>query len=221
MDTAKTDRIPVGTIITVVSARHNSNGQLRVEYGPLEIAWSKYDGGWVSVQTAAGDIAWEVHQDIGSESEDNEEQLKEQEQTEVVEATDVQVDGCSEPAHGFEVDSMTSRPILTSNRNKMDPSFGAPFSQAKVNCFGLDVSCYSSSSVEILNSRCGAMCAGVDKDELTGFIGSGIVEQIEQTSPIWPQRILMGVDDPMLDCSLHDFVLMMRVRDQCTSNPTG
>ena len=65
------------------------------------------------------------------------------------------------------------------------------------------------------------MCAGVEKDEFTGFIGSGIVEQIEQASPIWPQRILMGVDDPMLDCSLHDFVFMMRVRDQCTSKPTG
>ena len=88
-DTKATDKIKVGQIITVVSTRHNSNGQLRVEYGPLDIAWSEFDGGWVSVQTAAGDIAWEVYEDVASESEDNEEQLKEQEQTDVVEATNV------------------------------------------------------------------------------------------------------------------------------------
>jgi hypothetical protein len=46
-----------------------------------------------------------------------------------------------------------------------------------------------------------------------GFIGNGIVEEIEELSPPWPQRILMGVEgteDAMLDCSLCDFVAMMQ-----------
>ena len=54
--------------------------------------------------------------------------------------------------------------------------------------------------------------AGEVADVFTGFIGDGIVEQIEQVSPLWPQRIVMGEEDPMLDCSLHDFVSMMQVR---------
>jgi hypothetical protein len=55
--------------------------------------------------------------------------------------------------------------------------------------------------------------SGEDKDVFTGFIGNGIVEQIEEASPIWPHRILMGTEDPMLDCSLPDFVSMMQVRE--------
>ena len=55
--------------------------------------------------------------------------------------------------------------------------------------------------------------SGEVNNVFTGFIGSGIVEQIEQVSPLWPQRILMGVEDPMLDCSLQDFVSMMQVRE--------
>jgi hypothetical protein len=101
---------------------------LRVEYGPLAIAWSEFDGGWVSVETSAGDIAWEVHEEVGSsdeeDSEKDEAQQNEEKEERCARATDVQP-GESEPTHGFEVDSATSRPILSSNRNKMDPSFGA------------------------------------------------------------------------------------------------
>lgn len=64
-------------------------------------------------------------------------------------------------------------------------------------------------------------CTGEVQDVFTGFIGDGIVEQIEQVSPLWPQRILMGEEDPMLDCFLHDFVSMMQVREprHCPSAP--
>lgn len=58
--------------------------------------------------------------------------------------------------------------------------------------------------------------SGEDEDVFTGFIGSGIVEQIEEISPLWPHRILMGTEDPMLDCSLPDFVSMMQVRKFCS-----
>ena len=137
MNTAKTDKIDKGRIITVVSARHNSNGQLRVEYGPLDIAWSMFDGGWVSVETAAGDIAFEVHEEASEFGDDKpannqtplEEAVEEEESVQTVQTTVISEDQSqdqSQPTHGFEVDSLTSRPILTSNRNKMDPSFGAP-----------------------------------------------------------------------------------------------
>ena len=128
MDTAPTDQIDRGTIITVVSARHNSKGQLRVEYGPLDIAWSEFDGGWVSVKTSAGIVAWEVHEEAESSDEEDsgqdDTQQNETKEEHCTRAADGQP-GVSEPTHGFEVDTATSRPVLTSNRNKMDPSFGA------------------------------------------------------------------------------------------------
>ena len=139
MTTAKTDKIDRGKIITVVSARHNSNGQLRVEYGPLDIAWSSFDGGWVSVETSAGEVAFEVHEDesdsVDEEAakkdqapmeEEAEEEEEERVQTVKTAAVSEDAQGQGEPTHGFEVDSLTSLPILTSNRNKMDPAFGAP-----------------------------------------------------------------------------------------------
>lgn len=213
MDTKKTDQIKVGTIITVVSARRNSRGQLRVEYGPLEIHWSKFDGGWVSVETSAGEIAWKIHKDVDSSDDEDsgEDELQQNEEKE---------DQCdreanvlpeeSKPSHGFEVDSETLRPILTSNRNKMDLSFGATLPH--LSTFALaGVSPLSVS--DVMHSSSGEV-----KDVFTGFIGSGIVEQIEQVSPLWPQRILMGEEDPMLDCPLQDFVSMMQVRK--TAAPT-
>eukprot|EP01044_Picomonas_judraskeda_P018878 COSAG03_NODE_3849_length_1796_cov_1.177961_2_plen_190_part_00 len=51
---------------------------------------------------------------------------EEEERVQTVKTAAVSEEGQGEPTHGFEVDSLTSLPILTSNRNKMDPAFGAP-----------------------------------------------------------------------------------------------
>ena len=151
MDTAKTDQIERGTVIKAVSVRHNSKGALRVEYGPLAIAWSDYDGGWVSVVTSKGDTAFEVCEYQDSEEQEEEDGDSEEEvQVELVEhITDekaakptkeqeaeeaeasgsggthrVDKDGVLRDEHGFEVDAERALPILHSNRNKVDPAYG-------------------------------------------------------------------------------------------------
>jgi hypothetical protein len=154
----------------------------------LEITWSKFDGGWISVTTGSGETAWEVceYQDSSSSSEEEEEQEEEEvvvdlssEETDVnaepAEDLHTDEDGVLRDADGFEVDPDTQCRVLHSSRNKMDPAFGE----------------------------------GGGSEVFTGFLGDGIVEQIERVSPTWPSRIEMGAEDPMLDCQLAEFVAMM------------